>query len=76
MEMGLERLPMGSEATVTAVNTAPALKNRLESFGMVPGTRVVPRYRSCDGTVTAVEFRGTVIALRTRDLRDIRVTRP
>lgn len=73
MEMELEGLHMGIGAAVTAVNTEAALKSRLESFGMVPGTWIVPRYRSSDGTVTALEFRGTVIALRTRDLRNIRV---
>ena len=71
MEMGLNQLCLGEMARVTGVDGA--LKSRLRDFGLVPGTRVRCRYRTPGGKVTAVEFRGTTVALRTRDMQAIRV---
>ena len=73
MEMELDCLRLGQQAVVTCVDTDDFLKARLRAFGMVPGTQVLCSYRTPDGSVTALEFRGTVIALRTRDMRKIRV---
>ena len=71
MEMGLNQLRLGEMAKVTGVDGM--LQSRLKDFGLVPGTRVCCRYRTPGGKVTAVEFRGTTVALRTRDLQAIRV---
>ena len=73
MERFLDGLCPGTEAVVRAVETEEELKNRLRDFGLVPGTRVRCCYRSPGGQVTAIRCRGSVIALRTRDLRAIRV---
>lgn len=71
MEIGLNQMGLGKLAKVTGVDGA--LKSRLRDFGLVPGTRVCCRYRTPGGKVTAVEFRGTTVALRTRDMQAIRV---
>ena len=73
METGLDRVRPGAMAVVTQVNTAPELQQRLKAFGLVPGTKVCCRYRCPWGHVTAIELRGSVLALRTNDLRKIRV---
>lgn len=73
METGLDCVRPGEVAVVTQVNTAPELRHRLEAFGLVPGTKVCCRYRCPWGHVTAIELRGSVLALRTEDLRKIRV---
>lgn len=73
MEISLDRLRLGQQGVVTRINTDECLKCRLRAFGMVPGTQVCCRYRSPGGSVTALEFRGTVVALRTRDVKNIRV---
>ena len=73
METGLDVLKPGTKAVVTQVNTEPLLKHRLHAFGLVPGTVVCCRYRCPWGHLTALELRGSVLALRTRDLRKIRV---
>lgn len=73
METGLDRVGPGAVAVVTQVNTAPELRHRLKAFGLIPGTKVCCRYRCPWGHVTAIEFRGSVLALRTEDLRKIRV---
>ena len=73
MEISLDKLGLGRLGVVTHIDTDGYMKNRLRAFGMVPGTSVRCRYRSPGGSVTALEFRGSVVALRTRDLRCIRV---
>lgn len=75
MEIALSRLEPRHWAVVTRMDMAGELKKRLEDYGLVPGTRVICRYRSPGGDVSAVEFRGAVIALRTRDLEAVRVRR-
>lgn len=73
MQGSLDRLPCGIPAKVTDVGCPRQLQSRLFDFGLIPGTHVMIRYRSPDKGVTAVEFRGTVIAVRTRDLKGVRV---
>ena len=57
MEMYLDRLEPGLRAVVTQIKSPEPLRCRLRDFGMVTG----------------LELRGTVIALRTCDLKKIRV---
>ena len=73
METGLDRLPPGAAGVITAIHTDAPLTGRLKDFGLVPGTKVRCRYRCPWGDVTALELRGSVLALRTCDLRKIRV---
>lgn len=73
METGLDQLRPGAVAVVTEINTDPVLKRRLRNFGLIPGTTVRCCYRCPWGQLTALELRGSVLALRTRDLRKIRV---
>ena len=73
METGLNQVRPGMQAVVTQIGVDTPLALRLRDFGLVPGTQVCCRYRSPGGQVTALELRGTVIALRTCDLKQIRV---
>lgn len=73
METGLDHVRPGAVAVVTRINTDPVLRRRLKAFGLVPGTTVRCRYRCPWGDVTALELRGSVLALRTEDLKKIRV---
>ena len=73
METSLDRVRPGEGAVVIQIDTGDALRQRLADFGLVPGTAVHCRYRSPGADVTALGFRGTVVALRTRDLKHIRV---
>ena len=73
MEISLDGLYLGQQGTVTGINTDKILKRRLQAFGLVPGTQVYCRYRTPCGSVTALELRSSVIALRTRDMVNIRV---
>jgi len=71
--MALSELLPGQSAVVTDIAVEPRLRTRLCDFGMVPGTAVRCCYRSPDISVTAIALRGTVLALRTNDLKHIRV---
>ncbi|MBQ6851921.1 MAG: FeoA domain-containing protein [Oscillospiraceae bacterium] len=73
METSLDQLRTDVQAVVTKIAVHEALEQRLRDFGLVPGTVVCCRYRSPGGQVTALELRGTVVALRTRDLKRIGV---
>lgn len=73
MERRLDDLRPGDAAVVKAVNTNTHLRRRLQDFGFVPGTLVTCRYLGTGRKVAALEFRGTVLAMRMEDLRDIRV---
>ena len=71
--MGLDQMKLGVPAVVERIYSDEHTKKRLRDFGLVPGTRVVCRYRSPGGFVTALSFREMVLAMRTRDLKMIRV---
>lgn len=73
METGLHCIRPGAVAEVTRIDTEPALRRRLQDFGMVPGTKVRCRYRCPWGDLTALELRGSVLAIRNEDLKKIRV---
>lgn len=73
MESGLHCVSPGECAVVTEIAVSRALSARLRDFGLVPGTAVRCCYRSPGGQVTALALRGSVLALRTRDLQKIRV---
>ena len=73
MEAGLDQLRLGKKAVVVSVNTEPSLRQRLRDFGLVPGITVRCKYRCPWGTVTALELHGSILAVRTEDLRKIRV---
>jgi Fe2+ transport system protein FeoA len=73
METGLDRLRPGMTAVVVRVDPEPGLRRRLRDFGMVPGPRISCRYRCPWGDMTALELRGSILALRTKDLSKIRV---
>ncbi len=73
MDMTMARLPRNAWGTVLSVPEDHSLCSRLRDFGFVAGTAVCPRYRSPDGKVTALEFRGTLLALRTTDLQGLQV---
>lgn len=73
MVLPLDQVCTGVWGCVVGIDTAKHLQQRLRDFGLVPGTRVRPRYASPAGDVVAIELRGSVLALRKQDLNRIRV---
>lgn len=73
MSNSLTQLPQGIPARVIELRCKKEYIDRLRDFGLVPGTQVTVRYRSPDRGVVALEFRGTVVAMRARDLKGVQV---
>ena len=73
MILHLDQVCLGAWGSVVSIDTSRDLRARLRDFGLVPGTKVRRRYCSPGGHVTAIELRGSVLALRSRDLHGIRV---
>lgn len=71
MEITLDQLCPGQKAMVTRVETDARLRSRLRDFGFIPRTYVRCRYRSPGGGVVALELRGSVLAIRNKDLSKI-----
>lgn len=73
MLRNLDAVKLGCVCSVVSVETDAALKQRLQAFGLIPGTKVQPEYRSPGGHAEVIRFRGTQLCLRTQDLKNIRV---
>lgn len=73
MYLNLDAVELGNKCTLVAISGEGRLKERLGDFGLVPGTVLRPVYRSPGRHGTVIEFRGTQLALRTKDLGSIRV---
>ena len=69
----LEELKPGREAVIVKILVEPALRHKLASMGVVPGTRVAALGKSLFGDPLAFAVRGTAIALRRKDARKILV---
>lgn len=67
----LDQVCLGRWCRVTAVDTDKNLRRRLRDFGFAPGTQVRRRYTSPGCDLSAVELRGSVVALRASDLQHI-----
>ncbi|MDD4798610.1 MAG: FeoA family protein [Clostridia bacterium] len=69
----LNKLPQGKCACVKTLFADEEVKRRLEDLGLVTGTKVEAVQKSRSGDPTAYYFRGTVIALRSEQARQILV---
>ena len=73
MEAGLDSIHTGMRVVVMQVRGKPKLVKRFYRMGIKPGTVIYCRYRSPGGKVVALEFRDTALALRTKDLKIVRI---
>lgn len=75
MRTTLDRLSPGEKGTIAEISVSETLEKRLHDFGIIAGTQVMCAYRSPGQDLTAVAARGSVVALRTNDLKKIAVTK-
>jgi Fe2+ transport system protein FeoA len=59
-------------AVISSFHIGSALRDRLYSLGMIPGTEVMCLYKR-EGGLTAINVRGSVVAIRLSDARAILV---
>ena len=71
----LDQIAVGETASVIDVSASPALAERLEDLGFIPGTRVTVRRRAPLGDPRVYELRGSQLCLRGTEARAVRVRR-
>lgn len=74
MKTTLNNLPINHIATIEKIETDKFVRRRLLDLGMIKDTRIKALYKSPLGDPTAYLIRGSVIALRGKDTKNILVT--
>lgn len=74
METTLDKLPINKIGIVKKLNSKSEIKRRLLDLGMISETSIKPIYKSPLGDPTAYLMRGSVIALRSDDAKDILIS--
>ncbi len=74
MKNTLDKLPIGKVGKILCLNTNQALKRRLLDLGLVNGTTIKKLYKSPLNDPCAYLVRGSVIALRSEDVKNILIT--
>lgn len=71
MKMSLDLLPLNNDGHIIKMNVNNNIKRRLMDLGLVNNTVIRPLYRSPLKDPTAYLTRGTIIALRKDDSKNI-----
>lgn len=71
--MNLNELKMNNKAKILNINCKENIKRRLLDLGMVKGTDIKPVLVSPSGDPKAFEVRGSLIAIREDDTRQIEI---
>lgn len=73
MNTTLESLKMGSTSRVSKINCDGYLKRRFSDLGIISGTKIKPVFNSITGNPRAYEVRGSIIAIRNEDAKNIQL---
>ena len=71
--MNLYELPLNNIGIIAKLNCTGNIKRRLLDLGLVPGTQIIPAFKSPSGDPIAYEIRKTLIALRKEDSKLIKL---
>lgn len=71
MQHTLSTLAVGESATITENYACGSIRRRLLDIGLVEGTKITCLFKSPCGDPMAYRIRGTVIAIRKRDGKNI-----
>lgn len=72
-QLSLNDMTAGAQCLIAAIELHGLLRRRILDLGMVPGTPVECVRRSPSGNPIAFAVRGSTIALRSEDARNIKV---
>ena len=67
----LDTLPLDSSCKILSLNCSGSIQRRLLDLGLIKNTTITATLRSPFGDPTAYEVRGTTIALRKEDAKQI-----
>ena len=69
----LSQLPLNKNGKIEKVECDEGIKRRLLDLGLVKGTNIVPILVSPSGDPRAFLVRGTIIAIREEDAKNIKI---
>ena len=69
--MTLDKLETDKIAVIEKINTNNSIKRRILELGLIKGTKIKPVLKSICGNPIAYEFRGSLIAIRNEDAKNI-----
>lgn len=73
MKTSLNKLPINHIGIIQEIQTNKFVKRRLLDLGMIKDTKIKALYKSPLGDPTAYLIRGSVIALRSKDTKNISI---
>lgn len=73
MEMELNSLREGEAGTITKLCVCGAMRRRFMDFGLIEGTKIRCLRRCGSGSPILYCVRGTMLALRCKDSKNIRI---
>ncbi len=71
--MNLHELKLQEKANIVNIQCSENIKRRLLDLGLIKGTKIVPVLISPSGDPKAFEVRGTLIAIREEDTKQIEI---
>ena len=71
MKTSLDTINLNTSVKIDSLNCTGSMRRRLLDLGLIEGATVIPVLKSPAGELTAYEIRGTVIAIRMEDARNI-----
>lgn len=71
MKTSLDTIELNKLVKVNTLNCKSSIKRRLLDLGLIKGSSITPILKSPAGELTAYEIRGTVIAIRMEDAKNI-----
>lgn len=69
----LSQLPLSKNGKIDKIECNEGIKRRLLDMGLVKGTNIVPILVSPSGDPRAFLVRGTIIAIRKEDAKNIKI---
>lgn len=69
----LSQLPLNQNGRIENIECNEGIKRRLLDMGLVKGTNIIPVLVSPSGEPRAFLVRGTIIAIRKEDAKDIKI---
>ena len=69
----LSQLPLNKNGRIDKIECDEGIKRRLLDMGLVKGTNIVPILVSPSGDPRAFLVRGTIIAIRKEDAKNIKI---
>ena len=72
----LTNLKLDTTASIKDLHCAEHIKRRFFDLGIIPNTPITPVFKSIFGDPIAYEVRGTTLAIRNQDAKNIFVSYP